>query len=236
MENLKRTFGDRLKHERKKFDMRQEDLANRLGMTTATIRNWEQGRTWPEMPDFIKLCELLECDADYLAGRIEQKTHDLNYLCTLTGLSERTASCILGEPEIAEALNSLDQDELNTFATALNNVVGQIEASISLLDEDGQERQWLLGIQRQNLELSAFRFREVCSDIINSWCDLDCLLSIMRKKEQDYMQKVAKGEAERAKELEKAVNRPHPSDKAIEEMFQHYMKMIDKLEESNNEH
>ena len=169
MENLKRTFGDRLKHERKKFDMRQEDLANKLGMTTATIRNWEQGRTWPEMPDFIKLCELLECDADYLAGRIEQKTHDLNYLCTLTGLSERTASCILGEPEIAEALNSLDQDELNTFETALNNVVGQIEASISLLDEDGQERQWLLGIQRQNLELSAFRFREVCSDIINSW-------------------------------------------------------------------
>ena len=236
MENLKRTFGDRLKHERKKLGMRQEDLAEKLGMTTATVRNWEQGRTWPEMPDFMRLCTLFQCDADYLAGRMEQKSHDLNYLCTLTGLSERTASCILDEPQIAEALNSLDQDELNLFAKALNDVVGQIEASISLLDGDGQERQWLLGIQRQNLELSAFRFREVCSDIINNWCDLDYLLSIMRKKEQDYMQKVAEEKAQRVKELEEAAKRPHPSDKEKEEMFQRYMEMIDKLEEPNNEH
>ena len=236
MENIKRTFGDRLKHERKKFDMRQEDLAKKLGMTTATIRNWEQGRTWPEMPDFIRLCALLECDADYLAGRIEQKTHDLNFLCTLTGLSERTASCIIDKPEIVEALNRLDQDELSSFANALNEVIGQIEASVSLLEEDEQERQWLLGIQRQKLELSAFHFREACSDTINNWCDLGYLLSIMRRKEQEYMQKITEEEAQRAKELEEAAKKPCSSDEDKEEMFQRYVQMIDKLEETNNEH
>lgn len=214
----------------------QEDVAKKIGCTVKSYRAWEKDNALPRTDYLLELADLYSVDCDYLLGRIKEKTHDLNYLCTLTGLSERTASCILDEPEIAEALNSLDQDQLSTFAKALNNVVGQIEASISLLDEDGQERQWLLGIQRQNLELSAFRFREVCSDIINNLCDLDCLLSIMREKEQDYIKKVAEEEAQRAKELEEAVKRPPPSDKEKEEIFQRYMEMIDKLEESNNEH
>ena len=137
MENFKRTFGDRLKQERKKLDMRQEDLAKKLGMTTATVRNWEQGRTWPEMPDFIRLCALFQCDADYLAGRIKQKTHDLTFLCAETGLSpeaiERLAeikngpfggndldivSKILTSPKLSDAIESVKdakwaQDEVS---------------------------------------------------------------------------------------------------------------------------
>ena len=87
MDNSKRTFGVRLKQLRKIRGFKQDSLAAELNIASATVKNWEQGRTWPEMPDLLRLCSLLDCDADYLLGGIELETHDLQTVCEYTGLS-----------------------------------------------------------------------------------------------------------------------------------------------------
>lgn len=87
MENLKRTFGGQLKRLRRRQGITRDSIAAELGVAPATITNWEQGRTWPEMSDFLRLCTFFKVDADYLLGRIKEQTHDLDFVCKYTGLA-----------------------------------------------------------------------------------------------------------------------------------------------------
>lgn len=94
MNGFKKTFGERVKTQRKKVGIKtQRDLAQKMNLSEETIKNWEQGRTVPEMTDMIKLCDLLKCDTDYLLGRIDASTHDFEFITKETGLSE---AAILG--------------------------------------------------------------------------------------------------------------------------------------------
>lgn len=81
-------FGDRLKELRKKKYRTQDDFAEDMDVTVETVRNWEQGRVLPEMGTLIKISRLLDCDLDYLTGRIKCQTHDLQFIHDQTGLSE----------------------------------------------------------------------------------------------------------------------------------------------------
>lgn len=68
-----------------------------------TIQSWEQGKSTPTADVLANICELLECDADYLLGRIDQRTHDINDAHRYTGLS-------------AEALEQLHEHHENLRA------------------------------------------------------------------------------------------------------------------------
>jgi DNA-binding transcriptional regulator YiaG len=48
---------------RSKLGVSQEDFAGRYGLDVATVRNWEQGRTKPELPAAV-LLQLIERDPD----------------------------------------------------------------------------------------------------------------------------------------------------------------------------
>ena len=61
-----------------------------------TVQSWEQGKSTPSADVLANICDLLDCDADYLLGRIDQRTHDINDAHRYTGLS-------------AEALEQLHQ-------------------------------------------------------------------------------------------------------------------------------
>ena len=52
-----------------------------------TIQSWEQGKSTPTAEALSNICDLLDCDADYLLGRIDQRTHDINDAHRYTGLS-----------------------------------------------------------------------------------------------------------------------------------------------------
>ena len=67
----------------------QELFAEDLGVSYETVRNWEQGRTFPEFKMIVKICNFLGCDMDYLFGHIDLKTHNAQYIHDHTGLSER---------------------------------------------------------------------------------------------------------------------------------------------------
>lgn len=62
----KLTVGDRIKEARKKQNLTQEQLAERLDISVEFIGQIERGLKLPSMHVFIKLIEALNVSADYL--------------------------------------------------------------------------------------------------------------------------------------------------------------------------
>lgn len=50
----------------------QEALGDLVGVTKQTISGWERGRRSPSADDLIKLCQVLNCSADYLLGMTDE--------------------------------------------------------------------------------------------------------------------------------------------------------------------
>ncbi len=109
-------FGQRIKEIRGKETQLQ--FAKRLGpvfecpdgLSLDTIRSWEQGYSIPDIKSLLKLCDFFGCDLDYLLGRIDKKTHDLQFICDQTGLSAAAVNKLRsfkGEDFQAAAYNSL---------------------------------------------------------------------------------------------------------------------------------
>ena len=84
-------FGQRLKNcRRKNTKMTQGEFADKLNKHDKTIKNWEQGLHLPELKDLADICKLLNCNADYLLGNIDESTHDLHFIAQETGLTEQS--------------------------------------------------------------------------------------------------------------------------------------------------
>lgn len=60
------SIGKRIKEKREEYGMFQEDLAKRLNVTSAAISSWERDRTEPNMGMVNKLCNVLNCDVEWL--------------------------------------------------------------------------------------------------------------------------------------------------------------------------
>lgn len=80
-------FLKRLAEERKK-KYTQEELAEKIGHKNGqSISNWETGKSIPNIATIMKLADVLDCDIDYLLGRIDEPTHDIAFIHAETGLS-----------------------------------------------------------------------------------------------------------------------------------------------------
>src|SRR5699024_1621487 len=55
-----------------------------------SVRNWEQGRSVPEWGTVTTICNMFGCDMDALFNNIPCSTHDIDFICKETGLSEKT--------------------------------------------------------------------------------------------------------------------------------------------------
>lgn len=93
------TFGGRLQDLRIKKGLSRKALYLALkgdkkgeiipeGYGEKTVRSWEKGKVWPSAELIRPMCKILDCDADYLLGGIEHQTHELQEICSKTGLSE----------------------------------------------------------------------------------------------------------------------------------------------------
>ena len=52
-------FAERLKHERNRRGLDQVELANIIGVSLRTVRNWERCHAWPPKNQIKKLIEIL---------------------------------------------------------------------------------------------------------------------------------------------------------------------------------
>lgn len=67
---LKKAFASRLKARRLALGLTQEDVATRAHLQKSAISLYEKGIYMPYVPNFVDLCDALECPADELLGRV----------------------------------------------------------------------------------------------------------------------------------------------------------------------
>ena len=72
----------------------QEELCRIIDRDLKTYRKWEKGQERPDCEVLIQLSELYGVSADYLLGLIEEKNHDLRFVCEYTGLKEDSVSAL----------------------------------------------------------------------------------------------------------------------------------------------
>ena len=63
------SFARKLRGLRAENRMTQKELADAVGTTDASVRNWEDGECMPNLSMAVKLADVLQCPLDQLAGR-----------------------------------------------------------------------------------------------------------------------------------------------------------------------
>ena len=61
-------FSEKLILLRKAKGMSQEELAEKLGVSRQAVSRWEQGSSFPDLPNLQRLVTVFEVSADYLIG------------------------------------------------------------------------------------------------------------------------------------------------------------------------
>lgn len=61
---------DRLKTARIKNGLKQQDVAEQMGIKANTISNWEKGRTEPDIDSFVRLCDIYKIDCASLLSDV----------------------------------------------------------------------------------------------------------------------------------------------------------------------
>lgn len=62
-------IGNKIINERKIYNLSQEELAEKVGVTRQTISNWELNETSPDLKQAKKLCDIFSISMDELSGK-----------------------------------------------------------------------------------------------------------------------------------------------------------------------
>ena len=70
------TIGERIRLQRKRINIKQEELSDRLGFSAKTIQRWEAGERMPNTKVLPKLAEALNTSVEYLMGLTESEPQE----------------------------------------------------------------------------------------------------------------------------------------------------------------
>ena len=71
-------FGENLYSLRKNAKMSQEKLAEAVGVSRQSVSKWENGESYPEMENMLKLCEIFHCKLNDLVHEDMQDIDSLD--------------------------------------------------------------------------------------------------------------------------------------------------------------
>ena len=119
------SFKDGFKKARKTHGFTQQSFADKFGISVETVKNWEQGRNVPELDTIKKLCQLFECNMDYLFSNISCKTHDAQFIQNTTGLSAESVRRISCRDNhfLDTLISSNDFYEIDSLFSQLENTI-----------------------------------------------------------------------------------------------------------------
>lgn len=66
---MSEVIGFRIREQRKKMNLTQKQLADKVSVSPQVVSNWERGYTEPSADDISRLSEVLDCPGDYLLGK-----------------------------------------------------------------------------------------------------------------------------------------------------------------------
>ena len=81
-------LGLRIMQRRKQLGINQSELAEQIGLSEHQISNIETGRSYPRMNSFIRICEILEVNADYFISGAMKDEIDENIIDMISSLSQ----------------------------------------------------------------------------------------------------------------------------------------------------
>ena len=113
-DDLKKCFSERLQKLRKEKYNSQEKFSEAMDVSVETVKKWEQGKAFPETGHLLLIPDVLDCDLDYLIGRIDHQSRNRKISQDYTGLSERAVKILHGWNQNPKAKNAI---------TALNDLV-----------------------------------------------------------------------------------------------------------------
>ena len=122
-----------IERERTALSLSKDKLATYLNVNRNTITAWERtdkkGRI-PPLDDLLHMCELFDCEIEYLLGRYECKTRTATDIQEVSGLSAYTIKCLLDYNEIP---HNLDFDLLDFIEYLIQSKELQIPMRINTL-------------------------------------------------------------------------------------------------------
>ena len=81
-------LGLRIMQRRKQLGINQSELAEQIGLSEHQISNIETGRSYQRMKSFIRICEILEVNADYFISGAMKDEIDENIIDMISSLSQ----------------------------------------------------------------------------------------------------------------------------------------------------
>mgnify|MGYP002518124761 FL=1 len=79
---------------RKELCIKQSELAEKLGISDNQVSNIENGKSFPKLSNFILLCNILECNADYFLSGILKTSINENTVDMIATLSVEEQSTL----------------------------------------------------------------------------------------------------------------------------------------------
>lgn len=71
-------FSERLKELRKKANLTQVEVAEKLEISQPAYASWERGVKKPTQDNLVKIAQVLNASVDYLVGNSEEKSDELD--------------------------------------------------------------------------------------------------------------------------------------------------------------
>ena len=139
-----KAFGTRLQEARSNTSLTQEDVADKLTVSTQTVRNWEAGRTEPSRSDKERLASLYNKPVEWFFGEGKEPKASLVH-------EETESPDSATQPEAPSGILSLDQvreefstrfDRLETYirAQAPVQAIGESRANYDTSNYDTSDR------------------------------------------------------------------------------------------------
>ncbi|MCI5924970.1 MAG: helix-turn-helix domain-containing protein [Oscillospiraceae bacterium] len=69
-------FGKKLKQLRQEKELTQQELADRLSLTRATISSYERSALYPSVEVLVEICRFFNVSADYMLGLVDVNLFD----------------------------------------------------------------------------------------------------------------------------------------------------------------
>lgn len=113
----KMSFGENLQYLRKRENITQEQLAERLEVSRQTISKWESGASYPEMEKLLFLCEMFDSNMDTLLrgnveeGMREDKAVYDKHMNTFSRQIAASVACIVAGAGLAAIMDGMNMGD-----------------------------------------------------------------------------------------------------------------------------
>lgn len=94
------------KDEKYAFCKSQESFAEKLKLERRTISSWERGKTLPSLCNLIEICNILDCNIEYLLGADEiPYINSVSKVCHFTNIKPEIISNAMDNSDYLDCLN-----------------------------------------------------------------------------------------------------------------------------------